>query len=356
MAAAIAGIAGCIFANWAEIITPNMFSLGQSSEIIIWTIVGGAGTLAGPIIGAGVLGYLKIALGENSGLNNFFIMGVVLIAAVLFLPRGIFPTMQTLAGAAGSRGRSRPKALAPETPPCRLIRVVETHGLSVHFGGVAALDRVSVAIAEKELRCLIGPNGAGKSTFFKCLTGQLKPSEGTVHIRGEETTGWNPHEIARLGVGIKTQVPSVMNGLTARENIWLAAKRRNTARNADRIVAETLDRLKIGEFAGTEVVRLAHGQRQLVELGIVLAGKALADPARRAGGRAHGEEVQRMVEVIREMNTDASLIIVEHDMHFIRSIAKIVTVFHQGRVLIEAPVETVLADQKVRDVYLGRKG
>jgi urea transport system permease protein len=92
---AIAGIAGCIFANWAEIITPNMFSLGQSSEIIIWTIVGGAGTLAGPVIGAGVLGYLKIALGENSGINNFFIMGVILIAAVLFLPRGIFPALQS---------------------------------------------------------------------------------------------------------------------------------------------------------------------------------------------------------------------------------------------------------------------
>jgi branched-chain amino acid transport system permease protein len=106
---AIAGIAGCIFANWAEIITPNMFSLGQSSEIIIWTIVGGAGTLAGPIIGAGVLGYLKIALGENSGLNNFFIMGVVLIAAVLFLPRGIFPTVQSLL-ARLSRGRPRQRA------------------------------------------------------------------------------------------------------------------------------------------------------------------------------------------------------------------------------------------------------
>jgi urea transport system permease protein len=103
---AIAGIAGCIFANWAEIITPNMFSLGQSSEIIIWTIVGGAGTLAGPVIGAGVLGYLKIALGENSGINNFFIMGVILIAAVLFLPRGIFPALQS-AWSRVSFGKSR---------------------------------------------------------------------------------------------------------------------------------------------------------------------------------------------------------------------------------------------------------
>jgi urea transport system permease protein len=103
---AIAGIAGCIFANWAEIVTPNMFSLGQSSEIIIWTIVGGAGTLLGPIIGAGVLGYLKIALGENTWLNNFVILGVILIFAVLFLPRGIFPALQS---GWARLGRARPR-------------------------------------------------------------------------------------------------------------------------------------------------------------------------------------------------------------------------------------------------------
>jgi branched-chain amino acid transport system ATP-binding protein len=233
--------------------------------------------------------------------------------------------------------------------------VVESQSLTVRFGGVTALDRVNVSVADKELRCLIGPNGAGKSTFFKCVTGQIEPSEGSVFIRGEETTGWNPHEIARLGIGIKTQVPSVMNGLTARENVWLAAKRRATARGADRIASDTFDRLGIGDIAGTEVARLAHGQRQLVELGIVLAGKPwlilLDEPA--AG--LTGEEVARMVEVIREMNQEAALIIVEHDMHFIRSIAKTVTVFHQGRVLIEAPVDEVLNDPKVRDVYLGRK-
>jgi branched-chain amino acid transport system ATP-binding protein len=232
---------------------------------------------------------------------------------------------------------------------------LESEGLSVRFGGVTALDRVSVSVANQELRCLIGPNGAGKSTFFKCVTGQLRPTEGSVRIGGEETTGWNPHEIARLGVGIKTQVPSVMNGLTARENIWLAAKRKVTSKAADRVVGEVLERLGLGPIATLEVAKLAHGQRQLVELGIVLAGKPwlilLDEPA--AG--LTGDEVHRMAEVVREMNRDASLIIVEHDMHFIRSIAKIVTVFHQGRVLLEAPVDQVLSDARVRDVYLGKK-
>lgn len=233
--------------------------------------------------------------------------------------------------------------------------VVEAEGVTVRFGGVTALDRVNFALQDRELRCLIGPNGAGKSTFFRCICGLLTPNEGRIHIRGEETTGWNPHEIARLGIGIKTQVPSVMNGLSVRENVWLAARRRQQARTAAATVSETLDRLKLATFAGALVATLAHGQRQLVELGMVLAGRPwlilLDEPA--AG--LTGEEVARMVDVINEMNREAALIIVEHDMHFIRSIAKAVTVFHQGRVLMEAPVAQVMGDATVRDVYLGRK-
>ena len=232
---------------------------------------------------------------------------------------------------------------------------VETEGLTVRFGGVTALDRVNFALGRTELRCLIGPNGAGKSTFFRCICGLLKPSEGRIHIGGEETTNWNPHEIARLGIGIKTQVPSVMNGLSARENIWLAARRRQTAKQAAQTVAETLERLQLGDIAQALVATLAHGQRQLVELGMVLAGKPwlilLDEPA--AG--LTGDEVARMVDVVNDMNREAALIVVEHDMHFIRTIARTVTVFHQGRVLMEAPVAQVMSDATVRDVYLGRK-
>jgi branched-chain amino acid transport system ATP-binding protein len=233
--------------------------------------------------------------------------------------------------------------------------VVEAEKLSVHFGGVDALDRVNFSLKAGELRCLIGPNGAGKSTFFKCLTGQLRPHAGRVFIKGEDVSGWPPFAIARLGVGIKTQVPSVMNGSSVRENLWLAARRLAGAKEADRRVAETLDRLRLGHLAASDVASLSHGQRQLAELGIVMAGKPwlilLDEPA--AG--LTGEDRARMAELMAELNRDAAMIVVEHDMHFIRAIAKIVTVFHQGRVLIEAPVETVLTDSRVRDVYLGRQ-
>ena len=233
--------------------------------------------------------------------------------------------------------------------------VVETRGLTMQFGGVTAVDNVDFRLERKELRCLIGPNGAGKSTFFKCLTGQLKPSGGHVFIDGEDTTGWDPHWIARLGIGVKTQVPSVMDGLSVRENIWLSAYRTHGREKARRLADDALERLGLGAIAKSQVGRLSHGERQRVELGIVMAGEPwlvlLDEPA--AGMTA--EEVGRMAEIVAELSREAAIIIVEHDMQFIRSIARKVTVFSQGRILIEDDVDTVMNDQAVRDVYLGKK-
>ncbi len=231
---------------------------------------------------------------------------------------------------------------------------LEANQLCMHFGGVRALDNVNFTLRRQELRCLIGPNGAGKSTFFKCLAGMLNPTSGEIRIRGQHTNGWHPHQIARLGIGIKTQVPSVMNSLSVRENLWLAAVRGNSTKQADNIVAQIMDQVSIAELSSQSVETLAHGKRQLVELGIVLAGQPwlilLDEPA--AGLTA--EEVDRMIDVIREINRHAALIIVEHDMHFVRRIAEQVTVFNQGQVLIDSNVDEVMNNQAVRDVYLGK--
>ena len=233
--------------------------------------------------------------------------------------------------------------------------VVQTQDLSIRFGGVVANDRVNFSLYAGELRCLIGPNGAGKSTFFKCLTGQLKPSEGTVLIRDEDTTGYDPHEVAQLGVGIKTQVPNVFDGLTVEENIQLSCRRWHDARRTQALTAETLERVRLGEIRGQTVGALAHGQRQWVELAMVMAAQPwlvlLDEPA--AG--MTDEETLFTADLIREINKTASMIIVEHDMNFIRSIAQKVTVFHRGAILIEDTMDVISADPTVREVYLGHK-
>jgi len=232
---------------------------------------------------------------------------------------------------------------------------LETRNLSMRFGGICAVDNVDFKLNSGELRCLIGPNGAGKSTFFKCVTGQLDPTGGQVFMRDEEVTGWSPHEIASLGVGIKTQVPSVLDGLTAYENIWLAAKRFLSVTEANRMTDEVISRLSLGDIIDSNVGQLAHGERQRVELGIVMAADPwlilLDEPA--AGMSA--KDVDSLTNIIHEMLKSAAVIIVEHDMQFIRSIASTVSVFHQGAMLIEDHVDRVMADQTVRNVYLGKK-
>ena len=233
--------------------------------------------------------------------------------------------------------------------------LIEARDVTMRFGGVTAVNDVSFSIGEVELRCLIGPNGAGKSTFFKMLTGQLTPTSGQILFRGQDITGANPHAIARRGIGIKTQVPSVFNGLPVRENIFVAACRRKSLRHARQIVDETLTRLDLAGVADRLVGQLAHGQRQWVEIATVLAQQPqlilLDEPA---AGMTH-DEVLRTSELIREINRTQALIVVEHDMQFIRMIARTVTVFNQGRILIEDGVDNVLANQAVRDVYLGKQ-
>jgi urea transport system ATP-binding protein len=235
--------------------------------------------------------------------------------------------------------------------------VVETIDLTMRFGGVTAVDRVNFTLAERELRCLIGPNGAGKSTFFKCLTGQyrLNSANGRVFIRGADVVGLRPHEIVRMGVGIKTQVPSVMNGLTVMENLWLAARRAHGWSRSTAEVQRVIDEVGLADVARRPVGELAHGQRQMVEIGIVLAQDPwlilLDEPA--AG--ITGTEVEKLVSLIRQINENTSVIVVDHDMEFVRMLGARITVFHQGAVLTEGPAEQVLDDARVREVYIGNR-
>ena len=235
--------------------------------------------------------------------------------------------------------------------------VVEARDLSMRFGGVLAVNNVNFSLRDRELRCLIGPNGAGKSTFFKCLTGQLRLNHenGRVFIRGQDVTGWRSHEIVRLGVGIKTQVPSVMNGLTVYENLWLAAARIRSRNDINPALEEVAEELALTPILRRSVGELAHGQRQMVELGLVMIQKPwlvlLDEPA--AG--ITGGESDRLVEVIHRINQKATVIVVDHDMHFVRMLGGRITVLHQGAILMEGEADVVLSDSKVREVYIGTR-
>jgi len=240
--------------------------------------------------------------------------------------------------------------------------VLQTRELHRSFGGVQAVAGVNFSLRQGELRCLIGANGAGKSTFFKMLAGQIKPTSGSIHLFGRNVTHLAPFAIARMGVGVKTQVPNLFPGLSVHENLWLAARRVQPAAQAtaktEQAVDDMLARIQMQAQAKMPVTQLAHGHRQWLELGMILVTQPrlvlLDEPA--AGMSAI--EVERTVDLLKQEQKrgQCSFIVVEHDMHFISQIAHTVTVFHHGRILVEDELPAVLRNEQVRAAYLGARG
>ncbi|MDQ7250455.1 ATP-binding cassette domain-containing protein [Dongia sedimenti] len=236
-----------------------------------------------------------------------------------------------------------------------MTAILETRGLTRRFGGVVAVDQINLTVNEGELRCLIGPNGAGKSTLFKCLTHQLKPSSGEIRFNGRDLKGLAPHRIARMGVAIKNQIPSVYGGLSVRENIWLAARRTHYGRALDTTVAKALTEIgfETAERTAAKVDALSHAHRQWMELGMLLVSEpklALLDEPTAGMTR---DEMLKTVRIIQKLNQTSTIIVVEHDLEFISLLAKRVTVLHRGRVLVEDTMDKVAQNPAVRQIYLG---
>lgn len=235
--------------------------------------------------------------------------------------------------------------------------ILETQDLTCRFGGVVAVDRVNLALREGELRCLIGPNGAGKSTLFKCLTHQLLPSSGRVLLKGIDVSRFDSFQIARMGVAIKNQIPSVYGGLSVAENIWIAAQRSHSGKPLKNWVAQVLEQIRFADSpnAHKRVDELSHAHRQWVELGMLLATRprlALLDEP--AAGMTRDEMI-RTVALIKTLNQNATIIVVEHDLEFISLLAKRVTVLHRGAVLVEDTMQGIARNEMVREIYLGKK-
>jgi ABC-type uncharacterized transport system ATPase subunit len=231
--------------------------------------------------------------------------------------------------------------------------ILEVTALTKHFGGLRAVH-LDLSVDVGELRCLIGPNGAGKSTFFRMLSGSMRPSSGTVRFRGRDITGWDAFRVARLGMSIKFQVASVLEELSVRDNLHLAAEFRFGNREGRRRAAEMLEVVGLTERADHPATWLSHGEKQWLEIGMASVGEPalilLDEPT--AGMTA--DEMTKTVRLLKRLNEAATVIVVEHDMNFIRMIAGRVTVMHQGEVFAEGSMEEIERNEGVRDIYLGK--
>ncbi len=240
--------------------------------------------------------------------------------------------------------------------------ILTTEGLTVRFGGLTALNQVSIAVQPGEIRAIIGPNGAGKSTFFNCLTGVLRPTAGRILFDGEDITGLPPHRIARKAVARSYQITNILAGATALENVRIAVQSRRHAWNLlrhHRAYPDVLERARhvlaaVG-LAGKEdelAANLSHGEQRNLEIGIALGTEpkllCLDEPT--AGMSV--AETRATVELIRRIAADHTVLIVEHDMEVVMGLARTVTVLHYGEVLAEGTPADIQANPRVQDVYL----
>jgi len=236
--------------------------------------------------------------------------------------------------------------------------------VTVSFDGFKALDDITLEIEKGELRCIIGPNGAGKTTLMDVITGRTRPTSGCVYLesRAHEITALPEWRIAQMGVGRKFQRPTVFQGHTVAENLELALAgnkgvfrtlfRRTRAEDREQI-DEALETVGLAEQKGRRAGLLSHGHKQWLEIGMLLVQRPKVLLVDEPVAGMNQQEMEKTAELLRSLAGQRTVIVVEHDMDFIRSIARKVTVLHEGRVLSEGSMDRVQADRQVMEVYLG---
>jgi urea transport system ATP-binding protein len=237
--------------------------------------------------------------------------------------------------------------------------------VTVDYDGFKALNNLNFIMNYQELRVVIGPNGAGKTTLLDVISGKTKPAAGRV-IFGKDTDliGLREHEIATLGIGRKFQAPSIYGNLTVWENLDLSLRRPSKGVVATLLgvstteerkqIAETLETIGLKDKARVRAGSLSHGEKQWLEIGMVI----LQDPSlllvdEPVAGMTDRETEQTGV-LLQSLAEKHAIVVIEHDMEFVRQIARTVTVLHEGTVICEGPVEKVQADPRVVEIYLGR--
>ncbi|MBD12532.1 MAG: urea ABC transporter ATP-binding protein UrtD [Roseovarius sp.] len=246
-----------------------------------------------------------------------------------------------------------------------MTTLLEVSGVSVTFDGFRAINNLSIQVAEPELRAVIGPNGAGKTTFMDIVTGKTRPDEGRV-IWGEKNVsllGLSESQIARAGIGRKFQKPTVFEAQTVRENLAMALKARRGpfdvlfyrhSKTATARIAELAEEIGLSDALARRAGELSHGQKQWLEIGMLLAQAPrllLVDEP--AAGMTPAER-EHTTDILKRAAQTRAVVVIEHDMEFIRRLGCKVTVLHEGSVLAEGSLDHVTQNQQVIDVYLGR--
>jgi branched-chain amino acid transport system permease protein len=384
IAALYAGLAGGLLGLLQNYMPPEAFTIDTSAQLLIQTVIGGVGTLFGPLVGAWVWLWLFDVLQQVPAVADYWklILGVIFVLLVIVLPRGICGEIAALWRRRASRALDDAGHAAPENgdsgaPAASLlilpaeakggVPAIEARGLSKRYGGLTAVDNIDFVVAEGELRGLIGPNGAGKSTFFRMLAGEIAPSSGDVFLRGERVTGLGATTLCQRGLSKSYQINQLFDALTVRQNLMMSVLARSRGRfrldllrrvtkvhGASEQVEAALALVELTHRADTPVHELAYGEKRRLEIGLTLATGAnillLDEPL--AG--MSPEERMHTVALLKNIHRGGrTVVIVEHDMDAMFELAQNITVLSEGRKLAVGSAEEIQRNPAVQQAYLG---
>jgi branched-chain amino acid transport system permease protein len=372
ISAGLAGIAGAFFAVQKTVVTPDDFTADFSIFFLLTIVLGGLGTLWGPIIGALVF-FLIPELLAGMASWRMLIYGVLLLGLMLFAPHGLYGALRQAWRRLAPPAPRAPVELAQRTGHPPIVGLaLEISGLSKRFGGVQALDGVAFSVPAGSCCAIVGPNGSGKTTLLNLASGYYKPDAGSVKIGGVETLGSSAQKIAARGIGRTFQTPRLVAGLTALDNVVLGAFMRERASllsialrlpyaraEARRLREEALGFLHFvgaADRAEAEAGETPHGQQRLIEIARAMMGGArlilLDEPA--AGlSMAELDRLERLIRRICELG--ATIVIVEHHLDLVANLANHVTVLDRGTVLAAGKPAAVFNDARVMRAYMGER-
>ncbi|EJB01457.1 ABC-type branched-chain amino acid transport system, ATPase component [Rhizobium leguminosarum bv. trifolii WSM597] len=363
--AGVCGLAGFLYANASGVVAPENTGFVFGTELVVWTALGGRGTIIGPMFGAIGIDYLSASLSGDLPFLWQLIVGALFVVMIILLPGGLASLVTRFLKTANSNStlKSLPTRIVARNGPAAGKSLLSIRGLGKSYGSLSVLKGIDLEIGAGELVSLVGPNGAGKTTLMRCLSDGTEKVEGQVDVIGTNIAGRAPERIVALGVGRKFQVASIFDSMTIGECLKMARLSRETPNpiqsSAEIILppaaAEILTLTGMAEMLDKPVVLLSHGQRQALELAMVVALEPriilLDEPT------AGLTKTERMtIGTILKKLTDEmgfAAILVEHDLDFVREISSRIVVLHQGKLVLDGTVNDVVNSETVRTIYAG---